>query len=82
MKLAEQIRKYAREELIKPARAANEGQLSLRAGDIHLALDLKNRMPAVCGALDAQKFYTEAKVSLISRTGPHQGANAKWVLRL
>lgn len=82
MRLADRIRLYVRQELIGPAREAGHPQLRVRAGDVHKAMGLDNRMPAVCGALDAQKFYEEAGVRLIRRSGPRQGANAEWVLRI
>jgi 5-methylcytosine-specific restriction protein B len=82
MKLADRIRGYVIDELITPARQAGQGQITVRAGDVHQNLGLDNRMPAVCGALDAAKFYDQARVTLIQRNGPHQGSTAEWVLGL
>jgi hypothetical protein len=82
MKLADRIRQYVIEERIAPTRQAGKGELTVRAGDIHAAMGLDNRMPAVCGALDASKFCEKAQVRLIKRSGPHQGATAEWVLGL
>jgi len=45
-------------------------------------LDLENRLPAVCGALDAHKFYVESGVALTQRRGPKFGATAEWTLAL
>jgi hypothetical protein len=42
-------------------------------------MGLKNRLPAVCGALDAAVFPKLAGVTLISREGPKQGANVFWI---
>ena len=80
MKLADRIRQYVVSEMIAPARVATERQIVIRARDVHQAMGLEKRVPAVCGALDAAKFYDEAQVRLIRRSGPHQGANAEWVL--
>jgi hypothetical protein len=77
--LADQIRQYVLHNLITPARVAGHKQVTVRAGDVHQAMGLADRMPAVCGALDAHKFLSYASVQLISRTGPRQGANAEWV---
>ncbi len=82
MKLADRIRYYVRVELVEPAREAGQSQITVRAGDVHKALGLENRMPVVCGALDAAKFYAQAGVTKIERRGPPQGANAEWVLAL
>jgi 5-methylcytosine-specific restriction protein B len=82
MKLADEIREHVRNELISPARRSGRSQITIRAGDVHRAMGLQNRMPAVCGALDAAKFYDEAGVTLVTRSGPHQGANARWDLSL
>lgn len=82
MKLADQIRQYVRVQLIEPARVAGRRQVKVRAGDVHAALDLENRMPAVCGALDAGRFSDEARVTLVRRSGPKQGANAEWIFGL
>lgn len=80
--LADRIRAYVVAELIAPARTAGHTTLTVRAGDVHAALDLENRMPAVCGALDAHKFYAESGVALTQRRGPKFGATAEWVLAL
>ena len=79
MILADQIRQYVLHNLIMPARATGLKQVTVRAGDVHQAVGLVNRMPAVCSALDAHKFLSYASVKLISRSGPRQGADAQWV---
>lgn len=65
-----------------PARQAGQDQITVRAGDVHAALCLDNRMPAVCSALDAAKFCDQAGATLIRRSGPHQGSTAEWSLGL
>ncbi len=82
LSLADRIRAYVVTELIDPARAAGRTTVTVRAGDIHAALDLENRMPAVCGALDAHKFYAESGVARTQRRGPKFGATAEWTLAL
>jgi hypothetical protein len=82
IKLADRIRHYVLKELIAPARTAEQRQITIRAGDVHQALGLENRMPAVCGALDTAIFRNEAGVRQLKRSGPRQGANAEWVLDL
>ena len=76
--LAEQIRSYANKAFIDPARRAGRTDTVIVAADVHRDLRFKDRMPAVCGALDAQKFQDEYRVILSSRSGPKQGATATW----
>jgi 5-methylcytosine-specific restriction enzyme B len=80
--LADLVREYVLYDTIVPARRAGRIEVTVRAGDVHAAMHLKDRMPAVCGALDAEKFLDLAQVNLVARSGPHQGANAQWVFRL
>lgn len=82
MILADQIRQFVLEKYINPAR--NQGHLTVTvvAGKIHTGLGLENRMPAVCSALDADKFLSFAHIRLVSRSGPHQGSTATWVFEL
>ena len=82
MILADQIRQYVVDEIVAPARQAGRTEVRVRAGDVHQAMGLSNRMPAVCSALSAEKFYDQANVVLKERSGPHQGANAVWVFSL
>jgi hypothetical protein len=76
--LAEQIRVYANRAFIEPARRAGRTEVTIVAGHMHKDMRLTNRMPAVCAALDAQKFQEEYGVVLSSRAGPRQGATAAW----
>lgn len=51
--LADKIRKYCNETRIIPARAKGEKTVKIRAGDIRNEMFLQNKMPAICGALQA-----------------------------
>ena len=82
MILADRIRKYVLEKKIIPAREMNQRTITIRAGEIHSEMGLKNRMPAVCEALDTDKFIDYAAVNLIERTGPKLGSSVKWVFAL
>lgn len=82
MILADQIRQYVTDEIVNPARRAGRTQVRVRAGDVHEAMGLENRVPAVCSAISARKFYELSGVVLKERSGPHQGANAVWVFSL
>ncbi len=78
MTLTDQIREYVHDEIIAPARRQGLASVQVRAGDVHAALGLENRMPAVCGALDAEKFLEYAGVRLEERRGPAQGSSVEW----
>jgi hypothetical protein len=82
MILADRIRRYVRDEIILPSRQKGLSSVLVRAGDVHESLDLQNRMPAVCAALDAEKFQDYAQVRLVERRGPRQGSTAEWVFAL
>ena len=80
--LAERIRAYVNKAFIEPARRAGATEASVTAGDVHKDLRLESRMPAVCAALDAQKFQDQYGVTLSRRSGPKQGSTVTWVFSL
>jgi hypothetical protein len=73
--LAERIREFTLRTFIQPAVRANKREITIRAGDIHSAMRLRDRMPAVCSALESRKFQDMCGLELVSRKGPHRGAN-------
>ena len=82
MNLHDQIRSHVVDSIITPARAAGLRTVTVKSRAVHKSLGLVNRMPAVCSAIDAAKFADQAAVTLIDRTGPHQGATVQWTFRL
>ena len=82
MTLANSIRAFVNQTYIIPAKDAGEKMVEICARYVHAQLSLDNRMPAVCGALDAKKFSDFYGVELIYRGGPHQGANAVWTFKI
>ena len=76
--LADRIRAYANKAFIEPARRAGRTEAIIVAGDVHKDMRLESRMPAVCAALDAQKFQDEYRVVLSDRTGPRQSSTVTW----
>ena len=82
MSQADRIREYANKAFIEPARNAGIADVAIEAGDVHKDLKLQNRMPAVCSALDAEKFQADYGVMLIHRSGPRQGSTVKWIFSL
>ena len=77
MRLADEIREYVLVAHIKPARRRGAATVTVRTGDLHKAMGLVDRMPAVCSALEAAKFEEYAGVHLIEREGPPQGATVR-----
>jgi len=75
MNHSDQVRDYCLNNYIMPARKRGDKTISIRAGDIHKEMNLKNRLPLVCSALGTQTFEEMANVERISITGPTNGAN-------
>src|SRR5271167_492100 len=67
------IREYARKKYIEPAVERREQRIRIRAGDVHKALALKNRVPAVCQALESKAFLQENDLILEAKEGPPSG---------
>jgi 5-methylcytosine-specific restriction enzyme B len=82
MNNADRIREYVNEHYLKPAREAQLTQVSVRAGDVHSAMSLRDLMPAVASALGALVFERRFSVKCLSRTGPHNGANLMFTFKL
>jgi hypothetical protein len=52
--------------------------VTIVSGDIVRQLKLQQRVPALCSALGARKFFTENDVTLVRRSGPKFGMTATW----
>ena len=77
--LADRIRLHVMAHHIAPARSAGETRARVTSGDVHREMDLQDRVPAVCSALDTQKFLDMAGVTMEERSGPPQGATTTFV---
>lgn len=75
MSQADDIRDYVNSTYVQPARGQGQKRIEVRAGDIHNEMGLKQRMPAVCGALGSDKFEQECRVRRVAVEGPLNGAN-------
>ena len=74
MKQADQIRTYARERYVVPARAQRDRRFSIRTGDVVREMKLLWRStPAVCSALKTREFLEENELRLVSTAGPPSG---------
>jgi 5-methylcytosine-specific restriction protein B len=79
---ADQIRQFAFDNCVAPARAARRIEVVIRAGDVHREMSLANAMPAVCSALGGRKFEEFAGVTIVERSGPLMGANMRFRISL
>jgi hypothetical protein len=74
-----QVREYARKKYVEPALAAGERKIRVRAGDVHKALALRNRVPVVCQALESKTFLRENNLVLEAKEGPPSGLSTSVV---
>jgi hypothetical protein len=80
MSQADQIRAYIFRHFIQGIEAGEI--IKIRAGDVHHGMGLQSRMPNVCSVLDGNKLAAEFSLELISRSGPHQGANVYYTFKI
>lgn len=79
---ADDIRDFVDANYIQPARTAGQAIVRVKAGDVHRAMGLQDRMPAVASALGAKVFESRHRVQCLERTGPHNGANLQFVFEV
>lgn len=72
---ADDIREFVFLNYVKPALTSGEDTIKIRAGDVHKAMNLSGRLPAICGALGTKKFEEQYHVKVILREGPSNGSN-------
>jgi len=70
---AEQIRHYLQLEYFSPARRRGERFVTVRAGDVHRELGLRNRVPNVCQVMESRILEREASVKVSSKQAPPKG---------
>lgn len=62
--LAERIRRFVCTEYVAPARRDGRTEFSVTSGEVHRAMGLSNRMPAVCGALRSRRLEEVCRIEL------------------
>ena len=72
MTQADRIRRYVLAHHIAPARAAGSAEVSVCAGTVSRAMNLRGRIPNICSVLGSVKFLDMAKLRLLDRLGPVQ----------
>jgi hypothetical protein len=73
MTKASQIRTYARQKYVLPARQRKQQQFSINAGDVVREMKLTGRVPAVCSALKTREFLERNELDLVGTSGPTSG---------
>lgn len=82
MATANEVREYVFKEFIGPARRQGKRTVSFTSSDVHKGMNLRQRYPLVCSAIDTDKFLDFARVTLVKRDGPKQSSTAKWIFSL
>jgi len=73
---ANDIRRFARDRYILPAKKSGADSVSIRVGDVHREMKLTSLMPAVCSALKTGIFLEENDLKLESQQGPPSGQSS------
>ena len=76
------IRAHVLKRYVEPARRRGDKTVKVRAGDVHREMELHNRVPNVCKALEASKFHSTNALELIKRVGPKQSTTTTFTFRL
>ena len=82
MATANEVREYVLRTFILPARQRGKKTVSFSSSDVHKGMNLVQRYPLVCSAIDAEKFLDYARVILAKREGPKQSTTARWTFDL
>lgn len=76
------IRKFILLNKLPAARQAGETLITLRASELHAALNLPMRVTEVAAFMDKIRFDEADGLTLLERSGPRHGGDAKWVFQL
>lgn len=82
MSYADDVRKYCVFAYVNPARRNSEKFIKIRSGDVHRALNYRNRYPLVCSAIGSNLFEDLAQVTRVSIEGPLNGSNTVFTFQL
>ncbi|MBB6142121.1 hypothetical protein HNQ77_000059 [Silvibacterium bohemicum] len=79
MSKADEVIRYVRRTYVEPALEGGHRIIKIRAGDVHKALQLNNRVPSVCQALLSQRFLDQNSLELVEKHGPPSGSSTTMV---
>jgi hypothetical protein len=75
--VADAIRSFAEREYIESARRKGLNRIQIRVGDVHRALNLKNRVPNVSSALRSRIFLEKNHLEIEQESGPPSGMGTR-----
>ena len=80
---AARIREYLC-QLVEHARSEEEPRISVAAGEIRDALGLNHpdAIIDICQVLNTEKFSAEARVELLCKAGPREGATSVFLFNI
>jgi hypothetical protein len=75
MTLADDVRQYCKDNYVDQARKNGQNEFTIRSGDVHKALNYKNRYPLVCSAIGSNLFNEMCNIKRKSVEGPLNGVS-------
>jgi hypothetical protein len=75
--VSDEIRSFAAKEYVQTARRQGLKQITIRVGDVHRALKLRNRVPNVSSALRSRRFLEQNQLEIESESGPPSGMGTR-----
>jgi hypothetical protein len=82
MSFADDVRNYCKTNYIEPARNRSEKIITICSGDVHKALNYRNKYPLVCSAIGSKLFEENYNVRRISVEEPLNGASTLFTFEL
>jgi 5-methylcytosine-specific restriction enzyme B len=82
MSFADEVRNYCMKTYIAPARSRGVKTVTIRSGDVHKALNYKNRYPLVCSAIGSNLFEQMCDLKRLSVDGPINGVSTLFTFQL
>ena len=82
MTYADEVREYCRVNFIDLARARGDKLVTICVGDVHDALNYRNRLPLVCAALGTNLFEESLDLKRVSIEGPLNSTQTVFTFRL
>jgi hypothetical protein len=81
MPVSDEIRSFAAKEYVQAARRQGLRQVTIRVGDVHRALKLRNRVPNVSSALRSRRFLEQNGLTIESESGPPSGMGTRTTIK-
>jgi 5-methylcytosine-specific restriction protein B len=82
MSHADDVRAYCKTTYVDPARRKGQKTIKIRSGDVHRALNYKNRYPLVCSAIGSNRFEDICGLKRIAVDGPLNGVSTLFTFEL